>query len=83
LGESSPIGQLFTRVSFRKSAEIAQIFWLLFTYVSTLTKMSWAIFWATFSHTHLVTLAQTSLKNSPLAYTKRDMHWPEEAMWRG
>jgi hypothetical protein len=60
LGESSPIGRLFTLGSFSKITEVAHIFCYFFqstNHALILTKMGWATFWAIFSQTDLVTLS--------------------------
>jgi hypothetical protein len=60
LDEFSPIGRLLTLGSFVKISEIAQIILLLVSTVKVAyyfsQEMDWAIFWATFSQSQLVTL---------------------------
>jgi hypothetical protein len=57
-----PLGKCLLWAGFSKITEVANIFWLLFPrYALSLTKMGWATFWATFSQTHLVTVAPKNL----------------------
>jgi hypothetical protein len=54
-------------VSFLKTTEVAHLFELLSSTVKVMykfrPKMGWATFWATFLHTHLVTLVLRPIVN--------------------
>jgi endonuclease YncB( thermonuclease family) len=52
---------LFSLSNVLKNTEVAELFWLFFfhgaSYALILIKKGWARVWASFSQTHLVTLA--------------------------
>jgi hypothetical protein len=60
VGESSPIGRLFSLGSFLKAIEVSKVEAPFIHEKKLCTnfdkKNSWATFWAMFSQTHLVTL---------------------------
>jgi hypothetical protein len=65
LGEFSPIGRLFTLGRFLKITKVAQIFGQFLHGTSELlilAKTGWAVLWAIFSQTLLVTMETIKLK---------------------
>jgi hypothetical protein len=56
LGEFSPVRRLFILGIFLKITKVAHIFGLPFL---TVKEMCWAMFWAIFSQTHMLTLILT------------------------